>query len=89
MSRLSTYDSTKNQLPGLLAAIKDGEIQLPEFQRDWVRKRAGGSPRQVVVYHCYKVFGALQYPLEPIFEGENRFQGVLQYPKEKVKNCNA
>ena len=36
MSGMSTYDTTKEPLQGILKAINDGKIQLPEFQRDWV-----------------------------------------------------
>lgn len=36
MNGMSSYDSTKDFLSGLLPDIKKGKIQLPEFQRDWV-----------------------------------------------------
>lgn len=33
---MSTFDSTKRQLPDILADIVKGKIQLPDFQRGWV-----------------------------------------------------
>jgi hypothetical protein len=36
MEGLSTYDSTKESLAGILKEIDQGKIQLPEFQRDWI-----------------------------------------------------
>lgn len=33
---MSTFDSTKTRLFDLLKAIKEGSIQLPDFQRGWV-----------------------------------------------------
>jgi uncharacterized protein with ParB-like and HNH nuclease domain len=33
---MSTFDSTKSPLHGLLDNICDGKIQLPDFQRGWV-----------------------------------------------------
>lgn len=33
---MTTFDSTKLQLPKILEDIKIGEIQLPDFQRGWV-----------------------------------------------------
>lgn len=36
MKPLTTFDSIKVSLLDLLRPIKDGKIQLPDFQRDWV-----------------------------------------------------
>lgn len=36
MNSLSTFDITKYPLLDILRDIKSGEIQLPDFQRDWV-----------------------------------------------------
>lgn len=36
MQGMSTYDSGKESLSGVLKEIDDGKIQLPEFQRDWI-----------------------------------------------------
>jgi hypothetical protein len=36
MSLLTTFDSTKESLQDLLRAIRDGKIQLPDFQRGWI-----------------------------------------------------
>lgn len=36
MNTLTTFDSTKEFLQGILQSIKDGKIQLPDFQRGWV-----------------------------------------------------
>ena len=33
---MSTYDSTKHDLPRLMDDVNSGKLQLPEFQRDWV-----------------------------------------------------
>lgn len=33
---MSTFDSTKNALPEIIKEIKEGKIQLPDFQRGWV-----------------------------------------------------
>lgn len=33
---MTTFDSTKRSLPNLLADIRTGKIQLPDFQRGWV-----------------------------------------------------
>ncbi|WP_324703820.1 hypothetical protein, partial [Lyngbya sp. CCY1209] len=33
---MTTFDSTKLQLPKILADILAGKIQLPDFQRGWV-----------------------------------------------------
>lgn len=33
---MSTFDSTKQGLPKIIQEIKDGKIQLPDFQRGWV-----------------------------------------------------
>ena len=33
---MSTFDSTKASLNDLLREIKEGKIQLPDFQRDWI-----------------------------------------------------
>ncbi|WP_421622181.1 hypothetical protein [Alkalilimnicola ehrlichii] len=34
---MTTFDSTKRSLPELLKDITTGKIQLPDFQRGWVR----------------------------------------------------
>ena len=36
MQGMSTYDSSKESLAGILKEIDDGKIQLPEFQREWI-----------------------------------------------------
>ncbi len=36
MQGMSTYDSGKESLSGVLKEIDDGKIQLPEFQRNWI-----------------------------------------------------
>lgn len=36
MSMLTTFDSTKESLQDLLRAVRDGKIQLPDFQRGWI-----------------------------------------------------
>jgi hypothetical protein len=36
MEGISTYDSTKESLAGIIKEIDKGKIQLPEFQRDWI-----------------------------------------------------
>lgn len=36
MNTLTTFDSTKEFLQGILQSVKDGKIQLPDFQRGWV-----------------------------------------------------
>jgi hypothetical protein len=36
MTSLTTFDSTKEALLDLLNSIKEGKIQLPDFQREWV-----------------------------------------------------
>ena len=33
---MTTFDSTKASLNDLLREIKEGKIQLPDFQRGWV-----------------------------------------------------
>ena len=33
---MSTFDSTKASLNDLLREIKEGKIQLPDFQRGWI-----------------------------------------------------
>ena len=33
---MSTFDSTKKSLPDIIREIKEGKIQLPDFQRGWV-----------------------------------------------------
>lgn len=33
---MATFDSTKSALPKILEAIKEGKVQLPDFQRGWV-----------------------------------------------------
>ena len=33
---MSTFDSTKASLSDLLREIKEGTIQLPDFQRGWI-----------------------------------------------------
>ena len=33
---MTTFDSTKDSLKDLLKEIKEGKIQLPDFQRGWV-----------------------------------------------------
>ena len=33
---MSSFDSTKTSLPGVIKKITDGKIQLPDFQRGWV-----------------------------------------------------
>lgn len=33
---MTTFDSTKSSLPALLSSIREGRIQLPDFQRGWV-----------------------------------------------------
>lgn len=37
---MSNFDSTKRLLPEILADIVKGKIQLPDFQRGWVRDDA-------------------------------------------------
>src|SRR5580704_16829316 len=36
MQLSTTFDSTKEQLSDLLASIRNGKTQLPDFQRGWV-----------------------------------------------------
>ena len=36
MQGMSSYDSGKESLAGILKEIDDGKIQLPEFQREWI-----------------------------------------------------
>jgi len=36
MQGMSTYDSSKESLAGILKEIDGGKIQLPEFQREWI-----------------------------------------------------
>ena len=36
MEAITTFDSTKESLQGLLRDIKDAKMQLPDFQRGWV-----------------------------------------------------
>lgn len=36
MSSITTFDSTKESLQDILREIRDGKIQLPDFQRGWV-----------------------------------------------------
>ena len=36
MQGMSTYDSSKESLAGILKEIDNGKIQLPEFQREWI-----------------------------------------------------
>lgn len=33
---MSTFDSTKTPLPDIIRQIKEGKVQLPDFQRGWV-----------------------------------------------------
>lgn len=36
MNVFTTFDPTKEQLSDMLASIKAGKTQLPDFQRGWV-----------------------------------------------------
>lgn len=36
MQGMSSYDSGKEALAGILNEIDNGKIQLPEFQREWI-----------------------------------------------------
>jgi hypothetical protein len=67
---MSTFDSTKRLLPQILTEIKDGKIQLPDFQRGWIWDDAHVRSLLVSVARSFPV-GAVML-LEN--GGEARFQ---------------
>lgn len=77
---MSTYDSGKESLSGILKEIDNGKIQLPEFQRDWIWDDAHVSSLLASVTLSYPIGAVmlLQAGNEEIIFKTRLIQGVDQ-----------
>lgn len=80
MQGMSTYDSGKESLAGILKEIDDGKIQLPEFQRDWIWDDAhvGSLLASVTLSYPIGAVMLLQAGNEEIIFKTRLIQGVDQ-----------
>lgn len=80
MQGMSTYDSGKESLSGILKEIDNGKIQLPEFQRDWIWDDAHVSSLLASVTLSYPIGAVmlLQAGNEEIIFKTRLIQGVDQ-----------
>jgi len=80
MQGMSTYDSGKESLSGILKEINDGKIQLPEFQRDWIWDDAhvGSLLASVTLSYPIGAVMLLQAGNEEIIFKTRLIQGVDQ-----------
>ena len=80
MQGMSTYDSGKESLAGILKEIDDGKIQLPEFQRNWIwdDSHVGSLLASVTLSYPIGAVMLLQADNEEIIFKTRLIQGVDQ-----------
>lgn len=87
---MSTFDSTKIALPAIIREIKEGKIQLPDFQRGWVWDDSHVRSLLVSIARSFPVGavmlletgGDVQFQVRPV---ENVcFNGSIPHPEKLI-----